>query len=508
MAMKRGIRRRRRGEIETLPSGALRVRVYAGVDPVTGKRHHLTEIVPVGPRSAPEAEKVRTRLLGDVDAGRQPRTSATVGQLMQRYLEVIDVEVATRAGYESLIRTHILPLLGDLPVGRLRGEVLDSFYAQLRACRIHCRGTRGLIDHRTRVSHDCDPRCRPHSCRPLGPSGVRQAHVILNSAFSHAMRWEWIGTNPVAKAVAPKAPTPRPQPPSAAQAARIAAEAWKDPVWGLFVWLAMTTGARRGELCALRWERIDFSAGVLTIRTSIADVDGRSWEKDTKDHQQRRIVLDPQTLGLLRALLVHRARDAEALEIELPEGGYVFSPDPDGRTWPKPTTMTRRFTRMCRGLDYAIHLHQLRHYSATELVSGGVDIRTVAGRLGHGGGGVTTLRFYTAWVAEADQRASRALAARVPQLPSPPAQYDAPVIELPAPAPPVENEDKAPYRRIAADLRGAIRIGALKPGDVLPTVVELGERYDVSPATAHRALALLADDRKIVVSRGRRATVS
>ena len=279
-------------------------------------------------------------------------------------------------------------------------------------------------------------------------------------------------------------------------------------MWGLFVWLAMTTGARRGELCAVRWERIDFAAGVLTIRTSIADVDGQCWEKDTKDHQQRRIVLDAQTLGLLRALLVHRAKEAEALEIALPEDGFVFSTDHDGATWPKPTTATRRFSRMCAGLGYSIHLHQLRHYSATELVSGGVDIRTVAGRLGHGGGGVTTLRFYTAWVAEADQRASRALAARVPQLPSPVSRHDAPVVELPTPAPAAEDDDSAPYRRIATDLRAAIRIGVLRPGDLVPTVKELAERYAVSIATAHRATALLAAGSEVTVSRGRRATVS
>lgn len=500
--------RRRRGEIVQLPSGSLQVRVFAGADPVSGKRHYILETVAAGPKARAEAEKVRTRLLAEVDADKQPRTSATVAQLMERYLEVIDVEAATRAGYDSMIRTHILPLLGGLPVGRVRGEVLDSFYAQLRSCRIHCRGARDLIDHRTRVAHECDQRCRPHRCRPLGASGVRQAHVILNSAFAHAVRWEWIGTNPCAKAVAPRAAKPKPQPPSAAQAARISSEAWKDSVWGLFVWLAMTSGARRGELCALRWERIDFAAAVVTIKTSIAEVNGQNWEKDTKDHQQRRIVLDRQTLGLLRALLVLRAQEAEALGIQLPEDGFVFSPDSDSGTWPKPATMTRRFTRMCAALGYDIHLHQLRHYSATELISGGVDVRTVAGRLGHGGGGVTTLRYYTAWVAEADQRASRALADRVPQLPSPVAQHDEPILELPTPPASVEDDDSAPYRRIAADLRGAIRIGVLKPGDMLPTVVELAERYDVSPATAHRAVAVLAEADEVEVYRGRRATVS
>ncbi len=88
---------RRRGEIVELPSGPLQVRVFAGSDPVSGKRHYVTETVPAGPKARSEAEKVRTRLLadGDVDADRQPRTSSTVAQLMERYLGVIDVEVAT-----------------------------------------------------------------------------------------------------------------------------------------------------------------------------------------------------------------------------------------------------------------------------------------------------------------------------------------------------------------------------------------------------------------------------
>ena len=58
-------------------------------------------------------------------------------------------------------------------------------------------------------------------------------------------------------------------------------------------------------------------------------------------------------------------------------------------------------------------IHKLRHYSATELIRAGVDLRTVAGRLGHAEGG-TTLAFYVAWVREADQRACRILMRRLP----------------------------------------------------------------------------------------------
>src|SRR4051794_6329717 len=54
-----------------------RARASAGSDPLRGKRHDLTEIVPARPRTAAEAEKARTRLLSHVDEQRNPQTRAT-----------------------------------------------------------------------------------------------------------------------------------------------------------------------------------------------------------------------------------------------------------------------------------------------------------------------------------------------------------------------------------------------------------------------------------------------
>ena len=63
---KSGRRNRRRGEVEELPSGALRVKVYAGEDALTGRRHYLRETVPAGPTAARDAERARARLLNQV----------------------------------------------------------------------------------------------------------------------------------------------------------------------------------------------------------------------------------------------------------------------------------------------------------------------------------------------------------------------------------------------------------------------------------------------------------
>jgi hypothetical protein len=92
-------RKRQRGDIETLPSGSRRVKVYAGVDPVTGKRHYLNDTVTPGPTASRDAEKARTRFLAQVDERRNPRTRATMRQLLDRWLEVLDVDVSMGSPY-------------------------------------------------------------------------------------------------------------------------------------------------------------------------------------------------------------------------------------------------------------------------------------------------------------------------------------------------------------------------------------------------------------------------
>jgi integrase len=110
---------------------------------------------------------------------------------MDRYLDVLGVEDTTRGTYESYIRRYVRPALGELQVGRIAAEVLDSLYAQLRRCRRRC-GRRQQIDHRTTADHDCDERCRQHVCRPLAAATIRQIHWILSGAFDRAVRWRWI----------------------------------------------------------------------------------------------------------------------------------------------------------------------------------------------------------------------------------------------------------------------------------------------------------------------------
>jgi integrase len=201
------------------------------------------------------------------------------------------------------------------------------------------------------------------------------------------------------------------------------------------------------------------------------------------------VAIDPQTAALL---LEHRQRweqRCELLGVPFSDDRFVFSPVPDASSPYGPRSLSHRYRRLAIRLGLrSTRLHALRHYSATELIAAGVDVRTVAGRLGHGSGGATTLKVYAAWVDEADRRAATTMASIMPP-------------RVAAPRLP-----RGPYEVIAADLREQIASGQLQPGDQLPTV-EMAAGYAVAVGTAHRALVLLRREGLIKVSRGRRATV-
>ncbi|MGH3565035.1 MAG: site-specific integrase [Pseudonocardia sp.] len=330
-----------------------------------------------------------------------------------------ELEASTRRTYVGYIDRTIVPAIGAEPADRLSARTLEMLYGELRRCRVRCDG-RPFVEHRSEdPEHDCEKsKCRPHACRPMAASTVRQIHSIISAALSAAVRWDWIAANPARVAQRPRQKVPEPDPPSAADAARLLDEAFEmDADWRMLVWLVMTTGVRRGEVCALRWRDVDLDGEMIEIRRAYNLHKGVGVEKVTKTHQMRRIALDSETVALLRE---HRAR----VQVRLSDLGVPFSQDtyvftgvktPDHRAPYSPHAVSSRYKEMATRLGIDTHLHALRHYSATELLTAGIDLRTVAGRLGHGGGGATTLRVYAAWVAASDREAAELLGSRMPK---------------------------------------------------------------------------------------------
>lgn len=246
---------------------------------------------------------------------------------------------------------------------------------------------------------------------PDVPKTIRQIHAILSGAFAAAVRWEWSDRNPAVSAKLPKTRHRSPTSPTPTDVATVIAAA-KDQeldLLALYMWLAAVTGARRGELCGLQWADIDLDAGLVHIAFSYLVRDGQKIRKDTKTHQDRYLAIDAVT-----AALVERKQQVQALlaitDVKVPATAYVFASDPLGlRPW-NPDWVTHKVAEVAEGAGVSLNIKALRHYTASQLLAGGIDLRNTAARLGHGGGGATTLRHYADPVSEVDRRAAAYLA--------------------------------------------------------------------------------------------------
>lgn len=368
---------------------AWELRAYSGTDPVTGRKKYVTRTVR---GSRKEAERALAQLLVEVTGGAHSALDATVADLVLRWFEMAKPELSpsTIRGYQRNINNHILPVLGRVKIARLKAAEIDHFYAMLRA--------RGGVDG-----------------RPLSPASVRQVHAILRRALQQGVKWEWISTNPATMASTPRVRPFRVEPPNPEAVMRLINEAAKeDPDFACFLTVAATTGARRGELCALRWSAIDFDDQSLTIAGAVVEgVRSKLYEKDTKTHGSRKIAIDEFTSSELDHQRERCEKRAAEFGASLQRDAFVFSPSADGSRPAVPNDVTKTFMRLRKrvGLD-SVRLHDLRHFAATRLLSAGVSVRTVSGRLGHASAAMT-LGVYAHFLEVSDREAADALGSMI-----------------------------------------------------------------------------------------------
>jgi integrase len=144
----------------------------------------------------------------------------------------------------------------------------------------------------------------------------------------------------------------------------------------VYLWLAAASGARRGELCALRWADIDLDGGVVHVTSSYLVRSGYKLCKDTKTHQDRYLAIDPVTVTVLTEHLQEAKSQLAGIGVALHPNANVFSPDVAADTPWNPDWVT----------------HKGRRGRCDCVLAGGTDLRNTAARLGHAGGGATTLR--------------------------------------------------------------------------------------------------------------------
>lgn len=302
---------------------------------------------------------------------------ATVATLLGRWLDVRATtwRPSTTLGNRAKIDRHVIPHIGDLPLGRLRAHHLDALYSEL--------GT------------------------SLSSSTVAQIHRLLNAALNQAVRWDLIAVNPAQRATPPRPGRVTYTIPTPAQIAKMTDLVARDVPFAAFVRLGATTGARRGSLVALRWSDVDLDEGAVTFARSVSiGPDGPVELDGSKTGQVTRVAIAPGTVANLRSLRAWQAANALACGVPLGADAYLFSTDPAGRTGWHPDRATGRWrrARTRAGLE-GVRLHDLRHAVATQLLAAGVDAVTVAGRLGHASPSVT-LAVYAHALPERDRAAA------------------------------------------------------------------------------------------------------
>ena len=359
------------------------MRVYLGRDPVTGHPRQLSRTVHAGPATKrgqpPKAVRLAAaELETEAAAGKLGGTNASVSVLLDHYFEQLDrkqLSPTTLSAYRRYARLHITPAIGAKPVKDVTAWDLDRLYAGLTG---------------------------------KSPSTIRQCHAILSGAFGQAVKWGWCPTNVAKMASPPTVRQAKVVAPTVEEVRQLVAAAEeRNPTMGALIMLAALTGARRGELCALRWSDVDLDAGTVRIARSLIDLPGRVEEKSTKTHAERVLALGDAGVALLklhRTTIDERARIGEAT---IAPDAYIFSDNLNCATPIRPDSVTGFFTRLRDDLKMPhVHFHSLRHFTATQMAArGDISVRTLAGRLGHADPSVS-LKVYSAFFPASDAEAA------------------------------------------------------------------------------------------------------
>lgn len=276
----------------------------------------------------------------------------TLGQFLVRWLQDSvkpTVRPKTYASYSQLLRIHILPALGAVPLAKLDPPRVQRF--------LNGKLAEGRLSART----------------------IQYLHAVLRAALGQAMKWRLVSVNVATLVDPPRAVRREVRALSPAEARAVLEATRGDWLEALYT-LALAVGLRQGEALGLHWNHVDLEAGILRVRVALQRVEGRGLQMvEPKTARSRRtIFLPPQVVDSLRA---HKARQANA-GCGWHEDDLVFT-----TTTGKPlegSSVTHRFQKLLRRASLPhLRFHDLRHACASLLLAQGVHPRVVMETLGH-----------------------------------------------------------------------------------------------------------------------------
>jgi integrase len=283
-----------------------------------------------------------------------PDQRAKVGAFLRRWLDEVakpTIRVSTYASYDDIVRLHLVPGLGHIPLSKLTPDAVQTF--------LNAKLASGL-----------------------SPRRVQMLHAVLRRALVTAERWGMVSRNVAKLTDPPRVPKHEIAPITPEQAKRLCDAAADDRYQALYL-VAIATGLRQGELLGLRWEDVDLDARRLTVRHSLACIAGTLQLLEPKTSRSRRTLVVPEVA--VAALRGHRTRQRMERLVagsRWVDSGHVFT-----STIGTPlhaATVTRAFqAALARaGLPHS-RFHDLRHAAATFLLAQGFTLEDVKNMLGH-----------------------------------------------------------------------------------------------------------------------------
>ena len=340
-------RRRGKGEgsISKRPDGTYVARLDIGHN-ATGKR--IRKAI-YGKTKKEVADKLTRLASQKLDGHTIDTGKMTVGDLLTRWLEDsarVTCQPGTVQEYRRIVDNHLKPRIGDKRLSALKPLHVQSMLATMETEKVGAR--------------------------------TRQYSLItLHRAFTVGIRWKLIIWNPCDAVDRPKVTRREIVPLSADQAIKLLKAGEGGRQYALIV-LAITTGMRQGELFGLQWEDIDLARGVLSVTHSLEEINGKTRLKEPKSKSGRRQISLPGIA--VKALQEHQERQkAEGLA----DSAYVF-PDTAGGPLRKCNFHRHVWVPLRKAVNMEkLHFHDLRHASATMMLSEGVHPKIVQERLGH-----------------------------------------------------------------------------------------------------------------------------
>ena len=363
--------------------GNLQVRVALPADPITGKRRQRTKTVEgTSQRAYRQAQRIRTAMLAEVEAERELIASGqqSLGALLDDWIETTVPRLSGNTVRTNRLNAEFyLKPLRPVPVSELTVQMIESLFAKLHA--VGAEG--GKTD------------------KGLAPDTIRRIHGTLHRALQYGVRWGWCQTNVASLVEHVKIEKKDREMPDPDELRKfIALVQYEDPSFAMWLRLAAVTGARRGEVCGLRWTDVDFAKGDLLIARAVVIGTGPNGKEkayvrmSTKTNKPRRIALGPDTVKNLQGHLKRCQGAADACGTTIPHDAYLFAKEADGRDPWDPHRLSVRYRRTKLRLGRAemgddavkltgVRLGDLRHFVASQMLQAGEPVMAVAARLGN-----------------------------------------------------------------------------------------------------------------------------